>query len=443
MQEDDGSDLFASDRRQPAPRILTTSGPARPMPVGTGLLPAPAPAPVPAPAPLVAAPPKDWEGVYDAAPMMPPQVDGSYIAGPAPARWYVGAEYLLWRTKNDQAPPLLTTGSLPLFVGNLPAGALGRGDTVVLQDGNIDHGWQSGGRFTAGFFLDDCAEKAIEVSGFFLGQRSARANVSSAQTPIIARPFFDVNQGQEAVELVTFPGLSTGRATVNAPSQLWGLEANLACKACCGCDYRVNWLAGARFLSLRESITIQEDVTTPASAQGAGLGLQDTRALITDRFATSNQFYGGQVGAEGRWIRGRFTLDGKAKIALGVTQQSLDVSGTQVFLRGVNPDPRPGGALALPSNIGHFTRSRVAVIPEVGATIGYYATDWMRVSVGYNFLYWSDVVRPGDQIDRNINTNQVPNFGVTPFNTNPPPQRLFRSTDYWAQGLTFGVELNY
>ena len=142
-------------------------------------------------------------------------------------------------------------------------------------------------------------------------------------------------------------------------------------------------------------------------------------------------------------MRGRFTLDGKAKIALGVTEQSLDVTGTQVFLRGTNPDPRPGGLLALPSNIGHFTRSRFAVVPEVGATLGYYVTDWMRLSVGYNFLYWSDVVRPGMQIDRNINTNQVPNFGVAPFNTNPPPQRLFRSTDFWAQGLTLGAELNF
>ena len=376
-------------------------------------------------------------------PMEPVLGDAPYLAESAPARWYVGAEYLLWRTKNDHSPILLTTGANTR--GPLVPGSLGRADTMVLQDGNINHGSQSGGRFTVGYYLDDCAEKALEFSGFFLGQRSARANVNSDLYPVLSRPFFDVNQGVESAETIAFPGVSTGSATVNAPSQLWGLEANLTCKACCGStcqghDWRVNWLAGIRYLDLRESITIQEDVRTDANDPGP---LAGTRVLVTDRFATSNQFYGGQVGAEGRYMFGRFTLDGRAKMAMGVTQQSLDVQGTQQFLVGVNPDPRPGGLLALPSNIGHFTRSRFAVVPEVGVSIGYYATNWMRISAGYNFLYWSDVVRPGDQIDRNLNTNQIPNFGVLPANVTPPPQRLFRSTDYWAQGLTLGVELNF
>ena len=68
----------------------------------------------------------------------------------------------------------LTSGSPPIInAANQPAGALGRADTMILQDGTLNHGWQSGARFTAGVFLDDCAEKALEVSGFFLGQRTA------------------------------------------------------------------------------------------------------------------------------------------------------------------------------------------------------------------------------------------------------------------------------
>jgi hypothetical protein len=173
---------------------------------------------------------------------------------------------------------------------------------------------------------------------------------------------------------------------------------------------------------------------------------------VTDRFATSNQFYGGQVGVDGRWLYGRMTLDGRVKVALGVTQQDLTVEGNQQIIGRNNPDPRPGGLLALPSNIGTFSSSRFSVVPEIGGSVGYYVTDWMRLSVGYNFLYWSSVIRPGDQIDRNLNSNQIPNFNLVNVNgvlrpavisTDPPPRHLFNPTDYWAQGLTFGVEVHF
>jgi len=67
-----------------------------------------------------------------------------------------------------------------------------------------------------------------------------------------------------------------------------------------------------------------------------------------------------------------------------------------------------GGLLALPSNIGTQTRNRFAVIPELGVKVGYQLTDHIRVYAGYNFLYASSVVRPGNQIDPVINRAQLP-----------------------------------
>jgi len=68
----------------------------------------------------------------------------------------------------------------------------------------------------------------------------------------------------------------------------------------------------------------------------------------------------------------------------------------------------------------------------------------LRLSVGYNFLCWSSVVRPGDQIDRVIDVSQIPNSGL---NATPTgllrPAPLVRATDFWAQGITFGVEFRY
>ncbi|MFQ3591674.1 MAG: BBP7 family outer membrane beta-barrel protein [Gemmataceae bacterium] len=359
--------------------------------------------------------------------------------GNAP-RVYAAAEYLLWWTKRDNAPPLVTTGAADPLVAS--PGALGNADTVILQDGNLGRGPQSGLRATVGFWLDDCAGKAIEVSGFFLGSRSATFSAASPQFPVLSRPFFDVVAGAEEVELVSFPGLIAGNISVRAPSELWGLEANLICPISMSCNSRVNFLLGPRYLHLAEAINIVEDLQFLNDINGFQAG---QRVRVADSFRTRNQFWGGQVGVEGRWLQGRFTVDGRARIALGVTHQDVTIDGTQTFLQGVNPDPRPGGLLAVGSNIGTQRRSNFSVVPEVNVNLGYYVTDWMRLSVGYNALWWTNVVRPGDQIDRNVNPFLVPNFSTVGLVNNGAAQPTvpFRTTDFWAHGLTFGVELTY
>jgi hypothetical protein len=360
-------------------------------------------------------------------------------SGTAP-RFYGAAEYLLWWTKGDKAPPLVTTGAADAMV--VSPGAIGNADTVVVQDGDLSRGPQSGLRLTAGWWLDDCAGKAIEVSGFFLGSRSAKFNASSAQFPVLSRPFFDVVAGGEEVELVSFPGAIAGNVSVNAPSELWGVEANLICPHWVSCNSRVNFLVGPRYLHLTEAINIVEDLQLLTDVNGFRAG---DRVRVADSFRTRNQFWGGQVGVEGRWLTGRFTVDGRAKVALGVTNQEVTIDGSQTFLRGVNTDPRPGGLLAVASNIGTQRRTGFSVVPEVGVNLGYYVTDWMRLSVGYNVLYWTNVVRPGDQIDRNVNPFLVPNFSTTGLVNNGAlqPTVPFRTTDFWAQGLTFGVEFTF
>jgi hypothetical protein len=159
---------------------------------------------------------------------------------------------------------------------------------------------------------------------------------------------------------------------------------------------------------------------------------------------TSSSFYGGQVGVEGRWQRDRLTLDGRAKLALGVTNHQLSVEGFQVV--HTVPDNATtgyvGGLLALRNNIGDRERDVFSVVPEVSVTVGYYVTDRLRATLGYNFLYWSHVVRPGDQIDPVLNVNQIPNFAKFPDNPDRP-RPLFQSTDFWAHGITAGLEYRY
>ncbi len=364
------------------------------------------------------------------------------VVGRMPAGLYFGAEYLLWWTHRDHAPILATTGNPA--EGPL-AGRLGEPGTAVLNDGTLNHEPFSGARFTAGYFVDDCCSKAIEVSGFFLPQSSGQFRASSADFPVLARPFFSLNEGIERVQFIAFPGVATGTLTINSPSQVWGVEANTRCMWCCGCDYSVDLLAGLRYLNLREQLTITEDsqflpgVLPPP--------LDGTHVINIDSFTTKNQFYGGQVGVEAQKEWGRLSIDGVFKLALGVTHQELTIQGAQQFPPGTpNVDTRPGGLLALDSNIGSFSRNRFSIVPEIGVTLGWYLTGNIQLTMGYNVLYWTNVIRPGEQIDTNLDVNRIPNFAVTPRPADVPglhPGVLFKDSDFWAQGITAGVRFTF
>ena len=67
-----------------------------------------------------------------------------------------------------------------------------------------------------------------------------------------------------------------------------------------------------------------------------------------------------------------------------------------------------------------------------------------RFTIGYRFLYVSDVIRPGDQVSRVVNPRLVPTSPLFTGSGGPAvPQPNFQSTDFWAQGLTLGLGINF
>ena len=382
---------------------------------------------------------------------MPDVPEGPFagLASWAP-HFYARGEYLLWRFKNDQVPPLVTTSS--------PAdgGILTGPTTRVLFGGDgLSSGTHSGGRFTAGVWLDDCGSKAIEVTGFFLPGDTKGFDANSANFAVIGRPFFSVNRNAEFAQLTVFPGQSTGNIAVRNSSDLWGMEANLRCCLCDGCvpcddcdrlfggwNYRVGGLAGFRYLNLHEDLSITENVvnlpTAPVNPNVA--------AVVFDDFSTRNQFYGGQVGLDAEFGNGPWSVDVLGKVALGDTDQHIDINGGQQVtnLTTGTTTSFKGGLLALPSNIGSHNHNAFSVVPEVDLTLSYHINEHWRAFAGYDFLYWTNVVRPGEQIDRVLNEQMIPNFP-----SNPPPSNAirpivpFRESDFWAQGLNLGLEFRY
>jgi hypothetical protein len=342
--------------------------------------------------------------------------------------------------KDVGLPPLVTTS--PVGTPRELAGVLGVPSTTVLfPDDVISNPERSGGRFTIGFWFDREQLIGLESTSLFLAERSLRFLDGSNGVPILARPFFDVLSGMEASELVAFPGVLAGNIAVTTSSQLWGTELNLRTNCWRGCFWHVDWLAGVRFLGLDDNLSIAEGLTVPA---GTG-ALAGSSILVQDSFSTHNLFVGGQTGLDVGFSRGRWSLDLLAKVALGNTHEQATISGySQFAVPGLPVSVQQGGLYALPTNIGHFSRDRFAVVPEAGVTIGFQITRYLRALVGYSFLYNSAVIRPGQQIDRGVNVTQLPSQ-VGPGTLVGParPAPILQGTDFWAQGLSFGLELRY
>ncbi len=74
-------------------------------------------------------------------------------------------------------------------------------------------------------------------------------------------------------------------------------------------------------------------------------------------------------------------------------------------------------------------------------TVGCQITNNIRATVGYSLLWMSDVVRPGDQIDRTVNPNLLPPALLS---TSPNrPIFILRDSDIWMQGVRVGLDFRF
>ena len=101
---------------------------------------------------------------------------------------------------------------------------------------------------------------------------------------------------------------------------------------------------------------------------------------------------------------------------------------------------RPGGLLALPTNIGRYEQDNFSTITELGVNLRRRLRYGLDFTFGYTFVYWSDVARAGDQIDFHVNKSQIPPLT---FAGAQLPEPLFITEGFWAQGLHFGLEYNF
>lgn len=365
-----------------------------------------------------------------------------------PTDGWVSFEYLSWWQDGMRLPPLVTT-NVSNDIPQDEAGVLTSPTTRILFGGNeVLNDQFNGGRLRFGVWLDRCHTWGIGAEFFQIGSETDSFSGTSTGDPILARPFFNTQTGREDSELVAYPGVISGTVKARAESELGGAGVHLRYLRCCdeGCTQgvfcgcpghfcsRTEALIGLRYLKLDESLTVTEDLISP-----------DGSFDISDRFQTRNEFVGLDIGWSYRRTRDCWTMDCLVRLGVGNTRQTVRING-ETTINSPQNDPTtqtlPGGLLTQTSNIGKYSDDQFAVVPEFNANLGYQMSDHVRLMLGYTFIYWSNVVRTGDQIDLDVNTDLLPP-PVEPVTGPQRPAFRFDTTDYWVQGINLGLEYRW
>jgi hypothetical protein len=393
--------------------------------------------------------------VPEGAPLVGP------IDSPNNCRFWLAGDYLMsWVKQMHVNYPLVTIGG----AGDAIPGAVGQPGTAVLVDDNINMSIFSGFKIEGGVFLDDHRHFSVEAVAEYFGEKTLNFNVQSDSTgnPIISRPVFNVLTNTNGVFAVTGPltagiGL-TGGTSIEFRTEIYSTELNATYHCCQSNHCEWDWLAGFRYVHLGESLDIVDRSAPVAGIPGIpGPFLPFGGNLVAiafpsslqdqDNFRTNNNFYGLQFGGKFRWDSEWVFVKAYGKIALGANSQAVDIAGLTTMITPTGNTSLPGGILALPSNSGHHTQTVFSIVPEGGISIGVNLTHNIQVMAGYSCLFWTQVVRPGSQIDAAVNGTQVPSsqFFGNPGGVVAPTRPLFafNQETLWVQSLTFGMQFQY
>jgi hypothetical protein len=325
-------------------------------------------------------------------------------------RLYGSVEYLLYWFENQRVPPLVVIAPSRSPFRN-PAGV--PGEVVLLGGQRVDFGGIDAMRVTSGYWLDSQQNIGIEASGFLTEQQAELFSVihnGAATNPVL----LGRTDGTLAiVSAVGFPGLLRGGVVASEHTRLWGAEVNGVLNWSDSCRGRIDLLAGFRYLDLDESLDVQDFTQS--------LLFPTTQFIRTDSFDGRTQFWGPQFGSRATLAWGNASLALIGKIGVGVSHLSVDREGETV-LPGNPPGVTPGGVLVNAANAGHDTTNRFAAVSETTIQIGYQWTKCIQTTVGYNFLYLTSAARVGDQVQ---------------------PVGGINATDFYANGITFGVSCRY
>ena len=400
-----------------------------PPPTGTAIqLPPPIPNESATPPPpgfgvgVPVSPPKLIPRTEIGAEVRPPMpVLGAPVEEPDGPRMWLGFDYLLWRTKGNDVPPLVAA----IVNGN---------QSVTLSDHEINRTRFSGFQFTAGYWFSMPRLWGFEANYSWFTTTEELTAFGSAPGSILGRPFVDPRTGRSGLfQLSTANGTARGLVLERTSFDSDNLELNGLARAVAFIGDEMHWIAGFRYWGLREELYVEGNSrsTTPTVISGS-----------FDDFLTKNSFYGGQVGARTVFQFGRLSAILTAKLGVGAMVQESEINGGSSLLTATMRMDQARGFLANDANIGSSDRTRFAVLGDVSLGVGYRVLDSLSVTLGYNFVWVSSVVRPGGVIDPAVSPSQFP-FVTTPSAGLIRPMSRFESESFWMHGLNLGLTLRF
>jgi hypothetical protein len=379
---------------------------------------------------------------------------------PPPGRFYVDGEFLLWFSKPNSLPPLVTTGTVGSVSSTAAVGQ--EGTTIVFGQDTVDAGTRLGARLRIGAWLDAEETFGLEVSGFFAEPSGTHFGISSSGTVPLGIPFVNA-------DVLALPGTTTAETSlllaaprptpggsvpatsgsVNASTRntILGGDIDALYNLTGGPRSRADLLAGFTYRRLTDDLQ-QTGMTNALPGGFVEFGGQvfpsPASVALLDHFHTRNDFYGGQIGGKLEVRQGAWFADFRGALGIGVVHQELLIEGVSALnVPGSAPTTAVGGVFAQASNIGKHSRNVFGINPEAGVTLGYQVTSFCRVTAGYSAVYFrNDVIRTGLAIDRLVSQSQIPAvFGPAPGHSQPAA--IFNNVDFWVQGAHFGVELDF
>ncbi len=358
-------------------------------------------------------------------------------------RFWGGVEYMsMWEQNGPLTVPLVTKNASPTALGSINES----GTQIIYGSGSnqdLNYKNSNGGRLTLGAWIDDYHLYGIEFSGFLLEKvyTNFAASAHGGGFPVISVPFFETQptSGESAVSAFGNPNA----ISVNTSSQLWGAELDFIYNLSNMTRYLypLEVFAGFRFMSLDESLSLNDTIYDTTAPITNGI------VYYTDDFNTQNNFYGLELGARTKIVtQHKLTLDLIAKVALGANAELIDIQGaTTVTNSGLGlPNGTAGaGIFSQPSNTGSYTHNTFAVLPEAQIKLGVMLAPNVHPYISYDVMYLNNVVRPGQQIDRNINITENPVLSGATAVTGPlsPTKPSFNETSFLVQGVTVGLEI--
>lgn len=338
--------------------------------------------------------------------------------------------------------PLVTTSSNPA-----DEGILGATSTSILYGGDsLNGGSSNGGRLRTGWWFRQGAW-SLETEFFRFKTSSDTFASNSDGDPLLARPFVDIVSGSQTSRVIanSLFGSPTGSVAVFSNTRLESGLINgrisliplgmLGCNDGCDPPDRVDWIVGYRVLRLKDNLGIAD--------QRESLAVGGTELVSTaDAFSTKNSFSGLQLGVVYQTHFRRAWMESMIRVAIGNNRQTTSIQGGTNVSGPSGTANYTGGLLAQRSNIGTYQNKEFTMIPELGLNFGFRVTQCLHATIGYNLLYFPNVVRASEQIDPDVNPGLIPPEVAVLTGAFRPAHRSIEN-DYWAHGLNFGAALRF